>query len=180
MWEPRRLTPLWVSTDCYRDSFSLTKRTYVLYQCLEKKSQGDICATKAKWLTLFIMRNMRNTQIHSVGKMQSFSMWCLQKPLGFIGLIEVSKSVSCLGCRTVWNWNVIAIFNRSCTVEIEDENVNMHCTAPFRSVGVEPVLKPHLAEGQLPVWLRVTLIAVVSLKYETFNCSALFRFTFLI
>jgi hypothetical protein len=28
MWEPRRLTTLWDSTTCYRDSFYHAKRTY--------------------------------------------------------------------------------------------------------------------------------------------------------
>jgi hypothetical protein len=31
MWEPRRLTTLWVSTACYRDSFTLFNTVLLVY-----------------------------------------------------------------------------------------------------------------------------------------------------
>jgi hypothetical protein len=44
MWEPRRLTTLWASTACYRDSFTFFFYIFYVHSCGKYIQSCSICA----------------------------------------------------------------------------------------------------------------------------------------
>jgi hypothetical protein len=48
MWKPRRLTTLWASTACYRDSFTF----FYVYILASENNDLERCGRKPSWLIL--------------------------------------------------------------------------------------------------------------------------------
>jgi hypothetical protein len=114
MWEPRRLTPLWAFTACYRDSFTFTSECnlVITYWRLQTQRSGYILGYT--WQIQLRRNVQRKENIHwslnfkrkKEGKAVPVLYWLSTMPWRHIGEWRYNSTILYLGTR----WRLLVSF----------------------------------------------------------------------